>query len=154
MDQVKHLELARLRIVVDVTMLSVDVKEEHSEAPESVDSQMGAVKFILVAHDLLEDICSASLIKEVLALTTHGPVVLLSQEVEKDFLLVIGDTLTHHRLEKGLDVVERKVALLRISDDEFDETHEDVDVLFVGDVVPCKLQLLFPASLFDRCLTD
>lgn len=153
MKQVEDLELTRLRVVVDVTMLSIHVEEEHAEASKSVDSKMGTVQFFRVAHNLLEYIRSAPLIEQVLAFTTHSPVVLLSQEVEEDLLLVICDTLTNHGLEERLNIVERQITLLRIRDDKLDEAHECVDVLFVGDVVASQFQILLPTSLFNGYLS-
>lgn len=140
-NQVQHFKLACLGVVVDVAMLCVHVQEEHTEAAEAVDAEVGAVKLIRVAHNLLEDVGAASLIQQVLSLPTDRCVVLLLQEVKEDFLLVISNAVTDHGLEESLDVVEGEVTTLRVRDHKFNEAHEDVDVLLVRDVVVVQFEV-------------
>ena len=63
MHDVDDFERARLRDMVDVTMLCVDVQKEHLEAAEALDTQLGTFEFLLVAHDLVEDVSPAPLVQ-------------------------------------------------------------------------------------------
>ena len=59
---IDHFERSCLRVVIDVSVLSVHVQKEHFEASETLNSKLCALELLLVAHDLVEDIGSATLI--------------------------------------------------------------------------------------------
>ena len=44
-------------------MLSIDVKQQHPEALKALNSEACTVELCIVAHNLLEDISAASLVK-------------------------------------------------------------------------------------------
>ena len=69
-DDVDHFEGVGLRVVVDVAVLGIHIQEEHLEAGEALDPESCAVKLVLVAHDLLEDIGASTLVEKELALAT------------------------------------------------------------------------------------
>ena len=62
MDMVDDLEASRLRDLVNVTMLGIDMQEQHFEALEAFDAKASAVQLRIVAHDFLEDVSAASLV--------------------------------------------------------------------------------------------
>ena len=51
-----------LRIVIDVTMLRIDIEKEHLEASETLNAETRAIELVLIAHDFLEDICPTAFI--------------------------------------------------------------------------------------------
>ena len=63
-------EYLSLRAVVEVSLLGIHIQEEHLEAGEALDPESCAVKLVLVAHDLLEDIGASTLVEKELALAT------------------------------------------------------------------------------------
>ena len=62
MDMVDDLEASRLRDLVNVTMLGIDMQEQHFEALKAFDAKASAVQLRIVAHDFLEDVSAASLV--------------------------------------------------------------------------------------------
>lgn len=101
MQYVNHLEGASLRIMIDVSVLSIHVQEKHFETSKSFDSKACDFEFVLVAHDLLKHIGTSSFIEKVFPLAAHSRSVFLGKEVEKDILLVLTNALAHEGLEEG-----------------------------------------------------
>ena len=70
-----------------------DGQEEHLEAAETLNAQTRAIQLRIVAHDFLEDVSAPPLIEQEFALAGHGFDVLLGQEIEEHFLIVLADVL-------------------------------------------------------------
>ena len=147
---VDNLEGACLGVVVNVTMLGIDIEEEHEKRSKAFNAQLCAVQLFAIAHNLLKNVCPTSLIQQELAFTTHGSIILLREEVEKDFLLVIADALHYHSLEEQRNVGEGQVSIFGAADQELNEGHKAVYVLTMCIVVPKQFQVLRSSRFFNR----
>ncbi len=152
MQYVNHLEGASLRIMIDVSVLGIHVQEKHFETSESFDPKACDFEFVLVAHDFLKDVSASSFIEKVFPLAAHSRSVFLSKEIEKDILLVLTNTLAHKGLEKGWNVFELEISILRVCDDELNKADKAVDVAFVSDFVAKQSYVFYALCFFDLFL--
>ena len=154
MIDVDHLERTAFLVVVDMAMFGIHGEEQHAEAAEAINAETGAVELAFVAEDLVEYISSAPFIKQEFPLSAHCCVILFRQEGEEYSLFIISDALCHHCLEQGGDVVVVQVAALRVGNDELNEAHEAIYVLFVRDIVTEEFQLFLATSSIDLLISN
>ena len=135
MLKVNDREDAGLDVEVDVPLFGVNIEEEHLETAEAFRLQLSAVKELLVAHDLLEDVDSAALVEEEAPLPGRPTLILLGQKDEEALRLIISRLVSHHRRKQLADVLVAQIAVLRVGDEELNEAHKAVDILLMRPVV-------------------
>ena len=93
-----------------------------------------AVKLLLIAHDLLEHLLAPALVEQESAVPILTVWVLFRQEEEEFLRLVIRDTVLDKCLVQGTQVLEGKVPLSRVFDDELDKVHKTINLILVRPV--------------------
>lgn len=84
---------ASILVVINLTLLVININEEHLETSKSFCTHVLRVKQLFVAHDVIEHFVSASFIQQIASVPIVSIFVLFCQEQEEFLCFILGNSM-------------------------------------------------------------